>query len=1026
MDVPASYSAFSFGEFRFDRRGGGLFRAGDDGAWVGVPLGSRALDLLELLLERRGEIVAKSEIMELVWSGIVVDDANLAVQISALRRAFDQKRSNGGWIETVPGRGYRFIAPVRRLTADPIDGSPDPDPEQSSAASATGSLVVGRAAPSRALDDLLKRALDGNRRLVFITGEAGIGKTTLLDITLERVPRDVGVLRGHCTEMFGTREPFLPLIEAVQTACRGPHGPALSRALRDHAPAWLAQMPGLLDVNDRAAFQAEIFGATRERMVREFCEFLEAICVTRPWIVVLEDLHWSDLATLDALSRLARRDRTAALLVLATYRPADVQLDGHPVLKVHQDLRLRGYCDEVPLDRLSQMDVEQYLALRFADAGLAEMLSERIFHRTKGHPLFVVALVNHFIEHGAIRKSDGHWRVGERHLLAQKNIPRDARDMLGRQIERLTVDDQRLLEVASAAGAEFSAAEVAGAIGGNVLMVEQSFEQLARKGHILNAAGLAVWPNGTSAGRYGFQHALYQEVLYQRLAPGLRIQLHRRLGESLEAGYHSRTGEVAAILALHFEEGRSFAKAIQYLTQAAENAARRFATREAVRDLTRALELTRHLAGADQFMARIRLLRLRGWALRSAGDLAGSLEDLRTMISYAASAGLLDLEATGLMDLSRFSLFADRRLCLPAAEQALALCEKLADPALAALIRASTACTKLQLMAWRDDDAALYRHSVSLAAATSDPALIMRREAIESTFACITGDYAICRTASARGKAMALRAGDTFLYALHNILESYSLIQVGALGEVRRQTTAALAMAEKNGNAVASAFCGLTSGWLHTESLDFAGAVRVCEANHNAALDANPFIHLWRRTILAKSRLGMRDYASAWNDLSAIAEQSSADDDHLDYPIRVELHVCLCEFWIAAGDWRQARAQATLLRTIASRAPDRHYLALAHRFLARVAMAQNNLNDARTHVSDAVSTLEHVEFPLAAWRVYATAAECQECAGDLAAAAEYRSRSHGIVQTLVATFDLDDPLRLALLTGAAPETGSPM
>ena len=93
------------------------------------------------------------------------------------------------------------------------------------------------------------------------------------------------------------------------------------QALRNHAPTWLLQLPGLLDARDRAAVQAEIFGATRERMFREFCDLLEALGAECPWIVVLEDLHWSDFATVNALSRFARGDRKAAVLVLASYRP---------------------------------------------------------------------------------------------------------------------------------------------------------------------------------------------------------------------------------------------------------------------------------------------------------------------------------------------------------------------------------------------------------------------------------------------------------------------------------------------------------------------------------------------------------------------------------------------------------------------------------------------------------------------------------------------------------------------------------
>jgi hypothetical protein len=114
-----------------------------------------------------------------------------------------------------------------------------------------------------------------------------------------------------------------PLIDSLTTRCRGPEGSAVLEAARAHAPTWLLQMPGFLDVADRAAFRNEVFGATRERMSREFCDLVEALSVDRPWVLVIEDMHWSDFQTVDVLSRLAHGDRQAQVLVLATYRVGD-------------------------------------------------------------------------------------------------------------------------------------------------------------------------------------------------------------------------------------------------------------------------------------------------------------------------------------------------------------------------------------------------------------------------------------------------------------------------------------------------------------------------------------------------------------------------------------------------------------------------------------------------------------------------------------------------------------------------------
>jgi predicted ATPase len=349
-------------------------------------------------------------------------------------------------------------------------------------------------------------------------------------------------------------------------------------------------------------------------MLREFCELLEVLSSEYPWVIIVEDLHWSDYATLDVLSLFARRQQRASVLILATYRPVDVIIGGHPARTVHQELQIHGRCAEIALDRLSLAEVEQYLALRLGEAEMVQALAERVFGRTGGQPLFVVSLVDYFVARCEILEVNGQWCLTPGWQVSLDCIPRDLREMIARQIDRLNAEEQQLLEAASAAGAEFSAAMAAGALDRDILEVERVCEGLARKGQVIAPAGVSEWPDGTVAGHYAFLHALYQEVLYQRLAPGQRVQLHRRLGERLEVGYGTRSAEIATVLALHFEEGRDFVKAVRYLGQAAESSAKRVGNQEAAIYLTRALGLLDRWSSRDRCLTvRIKLLQQRGW-----------------------------------------------------------------------------------------------------------------------------------------------------------------------------------------------------------------------------------------------------------------------------------------------------------------------------------------------------------------------------------------------------------------------------
>ena len=172
--------------------------------------------------------------------------------------------------------------------------------------------------------------------------------------------------------------------------------------------------------------------------------------------------------------------------------------------------------------------------------------------------------------------------------------------MIEKQIDRLNPEEQHVLEVASVVGPQFSAAAVAAGTEITAGEVEACCTKLARRGHFLWTNGISEWPDGTVATRYSFLHALYQEVLYERIPTGQRTVLHKRIGEREEQAYGDQVREIAAELAIHFERGRDYRKAVRYLGQAGENAGRRSAHAEAISHLTKGLELCKTLPDAPE------------------------------------------------------------------------------------------------------------------------------------------------------------------------------------------------------------------------------------------------------------------------------------------------------------------------------------------------------------------------------------------------------------------------------------------
>jgi DNA-binding winged helix-turn-helix (wHTH) protein/tetratricopeptide (TPR) repeat protein len=1001
----------AFDEFRLDPANALLWR-GD--ARVSLP--PKPFEVLCCLAARAGKLVTKDELLDAVWSNLHVSESSLSVSINVLRSALGDDPRAPRYIETVARRGYRFIAPVTVSQFESSRTAPQAEaPPQSR-------FWVGRTGPLKVIDHILDQAIGGRRQLVFITGEAGIGKTTLIEMLVESVSRrGADVLFGRCVQHFGTDEAFHPFIEALQDACRGPERSSLIGMVRDYAPTWLAQMPRLLNAKDQAALQKEVFGATRERMLREFCELLEILSSNRPWVIIVEDLHWSDYATLDVLARFAQRDQKAAVAIFATYRPGEVMIERHPARTVHHELQIHGRCSGLALDNLTPGDVEDYLALRFGEASLAEALAGEVFRRTAGHPLFVVSLVDYFVALGIIRRMNGQWSLTAQKGILAEGMPHDLREMLSRRIDRLSAEELYVLESASAAGAEFSAAHIAGALDREISAVEQVCECLARKGQILIPAGIAEWPDGTAAGRYVFSHGLYQEALYQRLAPGQRIKLHRQLGQRLETGYGSRTREVAPILALHFEAGREFANAVRYLGQAAESSAERFGNREAAIYLTRALDLVHYLPAGDQLMTRIKLLQHRGRVRRAAGDLKGSLEDLTTIVSCAAEENLPLFEVKALLDLSRFSIWGDRKRCLEFAERALERSRNLNDDIVAALAEGNSASLNLYLKGWRNEDAERCRQAVKILGDAQDPRIQARIWGIQSVLQLLTSNYRDCCIAADNCRELAQKRGDIYLYVIYDAFAAYALLQLGAWHEANQRLTKAWAITQKNANRQVGCLSRLMLAWLHVEALDFKGAKACCEEALDPEVEENPVNFFLGRNLLARANLGLRDYPAAHEQLRSIVHWIEGLGISMETVFQPLFYHSLCEYCLAVGNMVQARENVTHLYEIARRPPEQTYLAHSHRLSAKIAMAEGRTEEAKIQLSRAISIVEQSDVPLAAWRAYAAAAQFHDCAGEIGQADKFRRRCDNVIRSLAATLDQNDELRSSLISAHAAQ-----
>jgi len=555
-----------------------------------IDLQPKAFQVLRCLVGQANRLVTKAELLDVVWPDTHVTEAVLTVAIAQLREVLGDDARRPRFIETVHRRGYRWIA----------DGTIDVAPPAQAPPSAAG-RAHGRASELGRLEHALAAAVAGRRQIVFVTGDPGIGKTTLLDGFLDGLAGGPAlVLRGQCVDAYGTGEAYLPVLDALDGVGRDDARLDVVGLLRVHAPTWLLQLPGMLAPAEAEVLRGSLAASTPERMTRELPRLLEALAAERPLVLVLEDMHWSDHATVAALAVLAARREPARILVLASYRPVDAISNAHPIVRLKHELSVRRQCSEILLDGLDAGGVRGYLDGRFGAGRFPADLAERLRAQTSGNPLFLVNAVDHLVELGRLCEGSTGWSLRGEGGALDDVVPDGTREMIGFRLAQLTAAERELLEAASVVGVTFPVQALAAALGRSPVEVETACAPLVRDTQFLLETPASPWPDGSTGAHYAFRHALYRQVLYGCVTSARRRLLHQRVAERLEAGYGDDGGESAGSLAHHFERGGDLARAIHHRRAAAQVARQRFAFAHAIEHLRHALAVLERLPASAE------------------------------------------------------------------------------------------------------------------------------------------------------------------------------------------------------------------------------------------------------------------------------------------------------------------------------------------------------------------------------------------------------------------------------------------
>lgn len=878
----------TFGRFRFDATNEQLW----DGSRV-ISLRPKAFAVLAHLVGRPGQLVTKQQLLDAVWPGTFVSDAVLKDSVRQLREALGDDAASPRYIETAHRRGYRFISELSERSGQE---GPQPKPSAGAGSAATTQPVdarrpppaparrmLGRDADLARMDGWIDRALQGERQVVFVTGEVGIGKTTLVAAALEHAAERQGfvVASGQCLEHYGVGEAYLPVLDALARLGRGPGGARVVDVLREHAPAWLLELPSLVPVASREALRQEVAGTSRERMLREMAHALEALTLETPLILLLEDLHWSDYSTLDLVAYLARRHDPARLMVVGTYRPVEVILGDHPLKGVKRELQAHGRCHELPLEYLTEEAIAQYLSARCPDHQLPVKLARLLQRRTEGNPLFMTTLVEYLIEERVIIDQRGHWRLQGGLGDVETRVPENIRQLIEKQIERLTPDERKVLEGASVVGRECSSVAIAAGLSEPATWVDEHCEALVRRHQFLLPARVVELPDGTVTARYEFRHVLHLEVPYNLLPSLRRSQIHRRIGDVGERIYGERVGEIAAELAMHFEQGQDPARAVKYLALAAETAAHRSAHHEAEALARRALqaldtqpetpERDRHELGL-RILLGISLMALKGFA-------AAEVEQMyRRALELCARHGAAAEAFRGQWLLGLFHYFrGELQSAHDTAASLLALSAGIAEPT--HVIEGHRACgvTLVDLGRFAealehfDKVSTLYasaRSGPGVTFAGQDPLVVGESFAARALWALGYPDGALQRARRGVALATALSHAESLVIAHYFATHVHQLR--GEVAAVRTSAETVIALAGKYELQVWLAFGLIHHGWARAEQAETEEGID--EIRRGLATYEATGAKLWRAHFLGLLALALARGGRATEGMAAVTE----------------------------------------------------------------------------------------------------------------------------------------------------------
>jgi predicted ATPase len=849
--------------------------------------------------------------------------------------------------------------------------------------------LVGREPEICRLREVLGTAVRGFGKIVFLTGGPGIGKSALAEAFLFHARRDYPELlvgRGVCIEQYGAGEAYLPFLDALSGLLSGSGREFVMVMLRRHAPTWCLQFPAIFaSAGTFEQLHREAIGATKERMLREFGDALGALASAAPVVLLLEDLHWSDPSSVDLLRHLGSRAGEQRIFLIGTLRPEEVDRSNHPIRNCKREMQGHNLCGEIRLPLLQPEHIASYLDTRFVPNDFPPELSGLIYRKTEGHPLFSAALIQLLSDRGDICKPNAHWTVVRPLAELGLEVPESVRGLIRKKIEVLEDEDRRALQYASIEGEEFTSTVLAEMLGTDELALEQRLDSLDRVHRLIETRGEEELPDGSLATKYRFAHALYQNTLYEDLLGKHRALLHRQAGELLVRHYGDQTVRIAGALTTHFERGRDYPRAIEYLIQAAQVAMERYAGAGAEEHYSHALQLVKKLPSAEHAKREIALLHERGTVRVALGRLAEAENDFLGVLERARATGDAIHECMALNALANpfLSVSSQRADKMDRAEKALQIAEQTGNPVLRAEAKVNLALMHTVLgepaMA-----KSLFEAAIPIARSAEHSEALLKALTYRGVGHFFQTEFQQAQELLTEASHLASQLRDGVMLRTALFFLGWTRANLGDISAALATLNELLEMARRNGDTSFLSKVPKRIAWIHSELQDFSHAISQDQSDTETTRSTRSE----ELEALPPSFSGVRSQARA------------------------------AEYWLSQANLDRATEEAGSLLTNSTQHGPPKYVGIAHKILAEIAMARGDLARAEAELAAALEPFRTRPAPLVTWKIYLTKGRLHVLKNDTQAAREAFAQGADIIQKIASTID-DEQLRSTFLNAPA-------